>query len=542
MKSAAGSAPRGRWGVALAITSAFSPSLVLGCSSGAADVRASSFARRGVAAPIEATSAVPESAAPPSGSANAVASSAPSAAPAPDLRPHITSIGYVTWIRKKAEVKEGDFLGYVRVGTSVAVKSLDKIKGPGCGGGFYQAEPRGFVCADRTVAVEPAGLFIDVARATRSVGGTFPYRYALSDGTPMYNRIPTEKEQKRYERYLSAPGKFTPLIKTLRAHEELAIGDAIEADGPVPSFLEAGGATRLPPFDLVAQEIPRGSMLSFTRAFAAEGRTWVLSTDHTIVPADRVRPFKPSAFHGVDLANAKVRLPIAWMRQRERPKLERRGDTMVETGESWPVRTFVELASTQAIELGGQRWLETRESGKSSPRFVAEKDATVVDRVTARPFGVKPGQKWIGVSLSNGTLVAYEDDVPVYATLVSPGKGGVPVKGRDPVKDSTTPLGTYTITFKDRAATMSPDKGDDRTFWIADVPYTQYFNPPFALHAAYWHERFGELVSAGCVNLSPIDAEHLFGWSDPQVPAEWQGATGAGAPENGASTAVVISR
>jgi lipoprotein-anchoring transpeptidase ErfK/SrfK len=126
---------------------------------------------------------------------------------------------------------------------------------------------------------------------------------------------------------------------------------------------------------------------------------------------------------------------------------------------------------------------------------------------------------------------------------MSPGSGGVPVKGYDPVKMSTTPTGTYYMTFKDRAATMSPDKpGEERTLWIADVPYTQYFNPPFAIHAAYWHERFGEPTSAGCVNVSPLDAEALFHWSDPKVPEGWQGATGAGAPINGPTTAVVVSR
>ena len=78
-------------------------------------------------------------------------------------------------------------------------------------------------------------------------------------------------------------------------------------------------------------------------------------------------------------------------------------------------------------------------------------------------------------------------------------------------------------TFKDRAATMSPETGENRSFWIADVPWTQYFSSPFALHAAFWHERFGEPTSAGCINVSPIDAEALFQWSDPQVPDEWQG-------------------
>ena len=44
------------------------------------------------------------------------------------------------------------------------------------------------------------------------------------------------------------------------------------------------------------------------------------------------------------------------------------------------------------------------------------------------------------------------------------------------------------------------------------------------------------------MNLSPIDAEAMFEWSDPPVPEGWQGATGAGAKENGPTTAVVIRR
>jgi hypothetical protein len=181
--------------------------------------------------------------------------------------------------------------------------------------------------------------------------------------------------------------------------------------------------------------------------------------------------------------------------------------------------------------------------GEGGALYLSEKDATVVERAAVLPTGVAPGQKWIAVSITQGTLVAYEGLTPVLATLMSPGRGGVPVGGRDNVADSTTPVGTYNVTFKDKAATMSPDKpGGPRTHWIADVPHIQYFKAPFALHGAYWHERFGEPTSAGCVNVSPIDAETLFDWSDPPVPEDWQGATGASAPENGKTTAIVVTR
>src|SRR5262249_47553604 len=181
--------------------------------------------------------------------------------------------------------------------------------------------------------------------------------------------------------------------------------------------------------------------LSFTRAFSAEGRTFLLSADQTLVPADRVRVFGPSRFHGVRLGED-VALPLAWMRGAARPMFHRRPSGAFEpTGGAWPVRTFARLTGA-VVEHEGKRFFETRErDGGGEALYVSEKDATVVERAAALPTGVRPGQKWILVSIRQGTLVAYEGLVPVFATLMSPGRGGVPVRGRDNVADSTTPLG-----------------------------------------------------------------------------------------------------
>jgi hypothetical protein len=481
----------------------------------------------------------------PSASEATAASASPgtvaASAPALPEGPRIWSTGYTSWIRQKPEVKEGAFLGYVRAGNSIRLKSKDKVRGVGCPGGFFLVEPRGYVCHDRTITDDPPATFRQAADATRGGPGPLPYRYGLSNGTPMYNRIPTAQEQERYEKFLGKPGTFTQLIKVLRSHEELAVSEVIPPRDEVPAFLKNGGSARTWPYDLVEQTIPLGSMVSFTKSFEAEGRTWLLAADHTLVPADRVRPFRPTKFRGLDLSKGEAKLPIAWMRVSAKPKYLHQGGAMTKTEASWPVRTHVELTGA-VVEVDGKRWHETRDRSGSDPYFVAESDATVVEAETKVPIGVKEGQKWFFIRLTQGTLVAYEGTKPAFATLVSPGKGGVPVKGRDPVEDATTPLGTYSVTFKDRAATMSPETGKNRTFWISDVPHTLYFDPPFALHGAFWHERFGEYVSAGCVNLSPVDAEHLFGWSDPPVPAEWQGATGAGASENGPTSIVVIRR
>ncbi len=493
------------------------------------------MARRAIPAMFALTACVASS----SSSADPRASTAasPGAAPAADL----WSVGYVTWIRTKPRVKDGEFLGYVRAGSRVPVRGTEKVQGAGCPGGFWPVEPRGFVCHDRTVSFTPRPSFAAAADATRGGPGPFPYGYAISNGTPMYNRVPTAAEQGRFEKWLGKPGTHPPLPLTLRSHEDLAVARAIPSDGAMPPFLENAQSPREAPYDLVEQTMPLGSMLAYTRAFEANGRTWLLSADHTIVPADRVRPFRPSSFQGVDLRRD-AKLPIAWMRTRPRPQWTKQGSTFASTTDTWPARSWVELTGITA-DHQGKTLHETRaKSATGQALWVHQDDATVVERAEKVGAGVKPDQKWVFIRLTQGTLVAYEGLTPVYATLVSPGSGGVPVKGQDAVKYSTTPTGTYYVTFKDKAATMSPETGKNRSFWIADVPHTMYFHPPFALHAAYWHERFGDYTSAGCVNLSPLDAERIFAWSDPQVPAGWQGVSGSGAAENGPTTAVVIRR
>ncbi|MBK9258279.1 MAG: L,D-transpeptidase [Polyangiaceae bacterium] len=462
------------------------------------------------------------------------------APPAPSA-PRLHAIRGIPPILQLPNKQTGRYIGYIRVGESVALRQAAVVPGADCAGGYFAIEPRGYVCNDSFVSLAPSSEHTVAMAATAPREGPFPYRYAISNGAPMYNRIPTRSEITRYEHVFGPAGKFEKLSPFLASHEDLAVNEPIPPTDPIPPFLEGGQMIRPGRFGLVRQKIPRGSMLSYTKAFEADGRTYLLSVDLTVVPADRVRPFRPSSFRGIWLEGDET-LPIAWFRKRPRMKWRKLSTGAVESmGISFPARSHARLTG-QSIDVEGTKYLETKEREGADVVWVAEEDATVVEARTKLPFGVREGQKWIIVRITQGTLVAYEGSKPVYATLISPGAGGVPVAGIDPVKASTTPLGTYNITFKDRAATMSPEMGENRSFWIADVPHTQYFNAPFALHAAYWHERFGEPTSAGCVNLSPIDAEIVFRWSDPPVPLGWQGAVGAGASVNGPTTAVVVAR
>src|SRR6185503_434246 len=334
--------------------------------------------------------------------------------------------------------------------------------------------------------------------------------------------------------------------------------DPPPATDPTPAFLDGGRAAPVPVGQregLVRKTIPYGSMLSFSHAFDAGGmgaepdlpggapigtggRTFLLTPDLTLVPADRVRPFRASSFHGVSIG-PELPLPIGWFRRAPRPKLRRDpGGAMVDTGERWAPRTFVALTG-ESVEQDGVTYLETREVGL----FARAGDVSVVRAPLELPAEVGEGDRWIEVSLGRGTLTLFAGRTAMYSTLMSPGAGGVTPKASlavdELVKAALTPLGTYRIAVKHRATQMtSEDQPDPDKFWIADVPFTQYFRTPFAIHTTYWHEDFGVPKSGGCINLSPADAERVFAWTEPAVPADWASVIA----EPGSGTPIVITR
>ncbi|MBX3184159.1 MAG: L,D-transpeptidase [Polyangiaceae bacterium] len=170
----------------------------------------------------------------------------------------------------------------------------------------------------------------------------------------------------------------------------------------------------------------------------------------------------------------------------------------------------------------GRRYLETRQDGL----WVAQDEVAVVTEQRLRGVTLAPNERWIDVSIFQGTLTAYEGERPVFATLISPGASGYKPR-RGPDRKNTTPTGTFRIEWKHLSTTMSPDP-ERRRYYLTDVPFTQFFHMPFALHAAYWHDRFGEPMSGGCVNLSITDARWLFDFTSPSLPEGWHSVRSGG--------------
>jgi hypothetical protein len=180
--------------------------------------------------------------------------------------------------------------------------------------------------------------------------------------------------------------------------------------------------------------------------------------------------------------------------------------------------------------VDGAKWHELLAAPEGVPAgtyLVKPESATRVDAATELPYQVGKDEAWIEVSLLRQSLVLYKGLQPVFVTLVST---GVDVNG-DPETSRATPKGHFRIHSKHISWRMAGDEkppkeegGEpDPRYRIDDVPYVQYFQAGYALHAAFWHDSFGQPKSHGCINLSPRDAIRMFGQTEPKVPEGWHG-------------------
>lgn len=495
----------------------------------------------------------------------------------PERPTHLYADAFLTWIYRNPK-RDPAPIGYIRAGESVRLRADGatpagvRVK-RGCGKGWYAVLPVGYVCLDHTASLRPT-RYSESMRTLLPRVGPYPFDFALSMGSPSYRRVPTENEWLRKERVFGA-AQPRPLPPHWHGHEELVTEERLPL-GPLPSFLaENGSVSRFPETRLVRRNVPFGSMLAVSGSFEKSGRQFLKSADGTIVPADRFRMFRPSTFEGVELTSegdSHLSLPLAWARKKTRiysvvssnecsvdgsktdtrQDLERRGAAGVLNArpaklpancllkrDTWAASRKVLQLSGRAVDIAGTRFVELGRAPSHESGWVPLLSVFLAERRERKGIaGTRT--KWIHFSIGQGTLVTYQGEKAAFATLASPGMGGVPSPGADPLSTRTTPVGTYRIVFKHRTDDMSPEQTEDRSYWIADVPYAMYFKQPFAIHVAYWHESFGEPMSGGCINVSPRDGERLFSFTDPPLPPDWYGV--GASHELGFGTTVVIDR
>ncbi len=119
---------------------------------------------------------------------------------------------------------------------------------------------------------------------------------------------------------------------------------------------------------------------------------------------------------------------------------------------------------------------------------------------------VSSSTKLIIIDRSSQTISAYDGEVLFMKEKISTG-----------IELTPTPRGTFSIYRKTPSRYMQgPIVGiSEKEYDLPGVPWNLYFTAEGAvIHGAYWHDKFGQPWSNGCVNLSPENAKKLYEWAE----------------------------
>jgi hypothetical protein len=487
-----------------------------------------------------------------SASASALASAAPtpSGSAAPDKPyngPLLGALMLQTPIFPKPEFGKKE-LGYIRLGGKVPVEPNPVKDGGGkCAAGWFKLVDGGYVCG-RYGTLDLKSPQIKMGITPPALEDLLPYKYAHNSahGTPLYRSVPSREDMLKYEPYLDAAKKAKRKAekdkekdKADDAAEEpqtdsatdkpegLAKADSLgllDTDAGAPEekpwwqqTAEKGKPIKVKLDDLeadadgtLAKRMVKGFFVAVDKTFAWNNRAWYKTTGGLVAPADRMYLVKAPTSQGMDFAEGVKQIGFVLAKSTSKMEYDAEAKTMKVAGTA-PKYTAMGLTGA-TMEHKGTLYRQTTEGW-----WMKGSDGTVTEP-GPRPADLGPNEKWIDVNLTRKTMVAFEGDRPVFATLTAPGK-----KSKDKEKNHATVQGTFRIREKHIAVTMDGDgkAASDLPYSIEDVPYVQYFEGSYALHAAFWHNNFGHEMSHGCVNLSPLDAKRVFFWSEPQLPRGW---------------------
>ncbi|HEY8079466.1 MAG TPA: L,D-transpeptidase [Labilithrix sp.] len=256
--------------------------------------------------------------------------------------------------------------------------------------------------------------------------------------------------------------------------------------------------------DAPDQDLDKGFAVAAVEEKTAHGEQWIRSKKGRWIATRELVPARSFLFHG-ELVTDK--LDLAWV---VADKANVYSDASAARANGTRVR-FEHVRVGEVNEKTGMaRIFDELHGGWMRTRDLA------MTRLAPPPSEAADGERWIDVDLAQQTLVAYVGAKPVFATIVSTGRGP---KGTD----AATPPGTHRIWVKIFTSKMDNlDKDDvEHHYAIEDVPWVQFFDKAVALHGAFWHRDFGHVHSHGCVNLAPLDARWLFAFTAPMLPRGW---------------------
>ncbi len=483
--------------------------------------------------------------------------------------------------------READRIGYLRGGAVLMAKTGEPVGDEGCRGGWYELTTGGFVCNGRMVIAFEGERLPQVRGRQPNRDDPLPYEYGfVRRRVPQYRNLPSDEEAAQYEGYripgsgdgdssmdgasmaasmdgasmaasamtatmgagmaasamesaMSASSmgmaaspmgmEASPMAPTMAANpEDEAPSAPDEAPGGNAELAEDEVDAGVTLASLQGEDdtilmrwLMRGFYVSLDRDFRRGGRRYWRTQANGFVPYRAVMTRSGSEFQGVEL-NEDVTLPYAWtLSSRDRYYVRRdngrfRGGRRVDYHHGFSVQEEAEDGRYTYL----RETIEGEEGEEAEDRWYRDRDVRVA-RIVEPPSDIGEDDKWIDVNLAEQTVVLYDGRTPVYATLAST---GLPDRRNLPDRDFETLTGLFRVKSKHLTDTMDGDTAVDGPYSVDDVPYVMYFELAYALHSAFWHNRFGRPKSHGCVNLSPLDARHVFNWAEPPLHEGWHSA------------------
>lgn len=400
----------------------------------------------------------------------------------PENAPQLGIVSQLVHVRAFTD-GQAPSLGVLRAGARVP-RSLEPVSRAGCAGGWYAIRPRGFVCVGVEATLDLKHPTLAAMALQPNVDATLPYTYARTRGeTPLFARVPGQEDAVR------AVGK-------LRRRAGMAVVGSWRAKEP------SGNDARL-----------------------------ALLTDGHFVRAADLEAAKGSDFVGVELGK-NVELPVAFVVKRGVRSFSLNGSEaekggLIEYHSQLPLSgRFRSLGSVKYWAFDGVA-LRSAGAHPGDELWVRHQDVTVVQKRATFPDFVKDETRWLDVSVSTGTLVAYSGKRPLFVTLLSVARELPEATGDvQPASDGprAIPLGVFEVKQKGLTFVGKDPAGFGESFEVTDAPWALELSSGQLLHGAYWHDRFGIEHGAGSFALSPADAARLFRFVGPDLPSGWHAA------------------
>ena len=228
-----------------------------------------------------------------------------------------------------------------------------------------------------------------------------------------------------------------------------------------------------------------------------------LMTQGTFVRVDDVKAAKPPPKRSVQIDGSRTSVPLGFV-VGERARLWKLSGDEATPGNA--------LASDAILSLGHK----TRTLGDAhycaleDGNWVQQTDIVAIRRRNDWPSFASGNRHWVDIDLQQGTIVLYEGERPTFAALTL----AVPKNKTGFVTGPTVVLAKY-ITDK----TLDP-KTLDPSHEVYDVPWVVELANGLRLHGAFRQERHTTVTSPR-VELAPEDAQRVWAWVDPQLPAGW---------------------